>query len=390
MRKRLQKRQLVVFLVFINGIGRTKFGNMPQSLGELAYESMYTAIQDSPLDILDIDAIFVSNFLGGVLNRQLHLNSLIASLIPGVNIPIIRIETACASGSVSLNQAIHSLSKFSNVMIVGVEKMNGTKIVNPIDAIATAGDYNLDTQNGLIFPAAYALIAQQYMLKYGIGHEILEEISYINHKNANLNPLAHFYHKEVTKQMIKDSPAVASPLNLFDCSPISDGAVSIIVSDKKHSDRDIPILSSHTSTDSISLTQRADITSFNATKIASKNAYTEAGIQSKDVDFLEVHDCFTINQLIALEDLQICESGKAVELVQNGNIEINGEIPVNVDGGLKANGHPIGATGLAQIFEIVTQLRLEAGKRQVNDPEIGLAHNIGGVGGTSGITILGR
>lgn len=380
----------MVFLAFINGIGRTKFGNMPQSLGELAYESMYTAIQDSPIDIQDIDTIFVSNFLGGVLNRQLHLNSLIASLIPGINIPIIRIETACASGSVSLNQAIHSLSKFSNVMIVGVEKMNGTKIANPIDAIATAGDYNLDTQNGLIFPAAYALIAQQYMLKYGIGHEILEEISYINHKNANLNPLAHFYHKEITRQMIKDSPAVASPLNLFDCSPISDGAVSIIVSNKKHSDRDIPILSSHTSTDSISLTQRADITSFNATKVASRNAYSETGIQPKDVDFLEVHDCFTINQLIALEDLQICEPGKAVELVQNGNIEINGEIPVNVDGGLKANGHPIGATGLAQIFEIVTQLRLEAGKRQVNDPEIGLAHNIGGVGGTSGITILGR
>lgn len=380
----------MVFLAFINGIGRTKFGNMPQSLGELAYESMYTAIQDSPIDIQDIDTIFVSNFLGGVLNRQLHLNSLIASLIPGINIPIIRIETACASGSVSLNQAIHSLSKFSNVMIVGVEKMNGTKIANPIDAIATAGDYNLDTQNGLIFPAAYALIAQQYMLKYGIGHEILEEISYINHKNANLNPLAHFYHKEITRQMIKDSPAVASPLNLFDCSPISDGAVSIIVSNKKHSDRDIPILSSRTSTDSISLTQRADITSFNATKVASRNAYSETGIQPKDVDFLEVHDCFTINQLIALEDLQICEPGKAVELVQNGNIEINGEIPVNVDGGLKANGHPIGATGLAQIFEIVTQLRLEAGKRQVNDPEIGLAHNIGGVGGTSGITILGR
>lgn len=380
----------MVFLAFINGIGRTKFGNMPQSLGELAYESMYTAIQDSPIDIQDIDTIFVSNFLGGVLNRQLHLNSLIASLIPGINIPIIRIETACASGSVSLNQAIHSLSKFSNVMIVGVEKMNGTKIANPIDAIATAGDYNLDTQNGLIFPVAYALIAQQYMLKYGIGHEILEEISYINHKNANLNPLAHFYHKEITRQMIKDSPAVASPLNLFDCSPISDGAVSIIVSNKKHSDRDIPILSSRTSTDSISLTQRADITSFNATKVASRNAYSETGIHPKDVDFLEVHDCFTINQLIALEDLQICEPGKAVELVQNGNIEINGEIPVNVDGGLKANGHPIGATGLAQIFEIVTQLRLEAGKRQINDPEIGLAHNIGGVGGTSGITILGR
>lgn len=381
---------MVIFLIYINGIGRTKFGNISQSLVELAHESMYTAIQDSSLDIQDIDAIFVSNFLGGLLNRQLHLNSLIASLIPGINIPIIRLEAACASGSASLNQAIHSLSKFSNVMVIGIEKMNGTKIVNPIDAIATAGDYNLDTHNGLIFPAAYALIAQQYMNKYGIDHDVLEEVSYLNHKNANLNPLAHFYHKEVTRQMIKDSPVVATPLNLFDCSPISDGAVSIIMSNKRHSDRDIPILSSQISTDSISLTQRTDFTSFIATKTASRKAYDEASIQPKDIDFLEVHDCFTINQLIALEDLQICKPGHASELIKSGDIGINGDIPVNVDGGLKANGHPIGATGLAQIFEIVTQLRLEANKRQVDNPEIGLAHNIGGVGGTSGITILGR
>lgn len=376
--------------MYINGIGRTKFGNISKSLIELAYDSMYASIQDSPLNIQDIDAIFVSNFLGGILNRQLHINSLIASLIPGLNIPIIRLEAACASGSVSLNQAIHSLSKFSNVMVIGVEKMNGAKLVNPIDAIATAGDYNLDTQNGLIFPAAYALIAQQYMNKYGIGHDVLEEVSYLNHKNANLNPLAHFHYKQVTRQMIKDSQVVSTPLNLFDCSPMSDGAVSVILSNKRHSDRDISVLSSQISTDSISLTQRNDFTSFVATKIASRNAYDEAGIQPKNIDFLEVHDCFTINQLIALEDLQICKPGKASELIESGSIEINGEIPVNVDGGLKANGHPIGATGLAQVFEIVTQLRLEAGKRQVDNPEIGLAHNIGGVGGTSGITILGR
>lgn len=376
--------------MYINGIGRTKFGNLPKSLIELVYESMYNAVQDSPLDITDIDAIFVSNFLGGVLNHQLHLNSLIASLIPGINIPIIRVETACASSSVALNQAISSLHKFSNVMVVGVEKMNDSKSVNPTDAISTAGDHTLDTQNGLIFPAAYALIAQQYMSRYGISHDILEEIAYLNHKNANLNPLAHFFHKEVTRQIIRDSPIVATPLNLFDCSPISDGSVSVIISNRKYSDRDIPILSSQISTDSISLTQRSDLTSFKATKIASQNAYNEAGVQPKDIDVLEVHDCFTINQLIALEDLQICKPGKAYEIIENGDIKIDGSTPVNVDGGLKGNGHPIGATGLAQIFEIVSQLRLESGKRQVDNPEIGLAHNIGGVGGTSGITILGR
>lgn len=375
--------------MYINGIGRTKFGALSKSLGELTYEAMFNAIIDSPLGIRDIDAIFVSNFLGGPLNGQLHLSSLVASLLPGLNIPIIRVETACASSSVAFYQAIHSLSKFSNVMVVGVEKMNGYELFSQTDAISMASDRELDAKNGLVFPAAYALIAQQYLNKYKIGHDVLERISYINHKNANLNPLAHFYHKDVTLQMIMDSPVVSTPLNLFDCSPISDGAVSMVISNNKKTDRDIRVLSSEVATDTISLTQREDLTSFKATKIASQNAYKEAQIDPKDIDILEVHDCFTINELIALEDLGICDQGKAWQIVESREIEIGGSIPVNTDGGLKANGHPIGATGLAQIFEIVTQLRMEAGKRQVEKPEVGLAHNIGGVGGTTGITILG-
>ena len=374
--------------MYITGIGRTKFGNLSKSLIELAYEAMFNAISDSPLDITDIDAIYVSNFLGGPLNGQLHLNSSIASLLPGLNIPIIRVETACASSSVALNQAVHSLGKFSNVMVIGVEKMTDTKNTHPTDAIAMAADHNIDYQNGLIFPAAYGLITQQYMNKYGIGHEILEKLAYINHKNANLNPLAHFSYKDVSHNMIKDSPIVAAPITLFDCSPISDGAAAVIISNEKSSDRDIEILSSQVSTDSISITQRDNLTSFKAVKTASKKAYDEAGIRAQDIDILEVHDCFTINELIALEDLQICGPGEASELIENGSINIDGDIPVNTDGGLKANGHPIGATGLAQIFEVVSQLRSEAGKRQVDSPEIGLAHNIGGIGGTAGITIM--
>ena len=375
--------------MYITGIGRTKFGNLSKSLVELAYETMYNTINDSPLDIIDIDAIYVSNFLGGPLNGQLHLNSAIASMLPGLNIPIIGIETACASSSVALNQAVNCLGKFSNVMIVGVEKMTGTKLTHPTDAIAMASDYDIDYQNGLIFPASYALITQQYMNRYGIGHDILEKVAYLNHKNSNLNPLAHFYYKEVTYQMIKKSPVVSSPLTLFDCSPISDGAASVIISSESSSDRDIEILSSQVATDSISLTQRENLTSFKATKIASINAYNEAGVQPQEIDVLEVHDCFTISELIALEDLQVCDPGMSHELVENEDISINGSIPVNTDGGLKANGHPIGATGLAQMYEVVTQLRYEAGKRQVKDPKIGLTQNIGGIGGTAGITILG-
>jgi acetyl-CoA C-acetyltransferase len=374
----------------ITGVGRTKFGILSKSLVELTYEAMFNAIEDSPLDINDIDAIYVSNFLGGPLNGQLHFNSIIASLLPSINIPIIRIETACASSSVAFNQALNSLKKMPNIMIIGVEKMTGTKLMSPTDAIAMAGDHEIDFEQGLIFPAAYALIAQQYMQKYGVTHDILELVSYINHINANRNPLAHFYHKEVTREMIKNSQMVASPLNLFDCSPLSDGAVAIIISDKKHADRDIRILSSRIATDTISLTQRADMTSFLATKIAGAKAYKDAGITQKKIDVVEVHDCFTISELLALEDLGFCAPGESSTMIENGDILLDGALPVNPDGGLKANGHPIGATGLAQIFEIVTQLRLEAGSRQVADPEIGLTQNIGGIGGTCGITVLGR
>lgn len=374
--------------MYINGIGRTKFGALTKTLPELTYEAMLNAVEDSPLDITDIDAIFVSNFLGGPLNGQLHFNSIIASLLPSLNIPIVRIETACASSSVALNQAINCLEKTPNIMIVGVEKMTGTHLISPTDAIAMAGDSKNDYEQGLIFPAAYALIAQQYMSTYGISHDALEQVSYINHKNANLNPLAHFYHKDVTMEMIKQSPMVASPLNLFDCSPLSDGAAAIIISSTKQSDRDVKILSSHIATDTISLTQRESLTSFNATKIASRKVYQDAGVTPEMIDILEVHDCFTISELLALEDLGFCRPGEAPELIENGSLLPGGEHPVNTDGGLKADGHPIGATGLAQIYEIVAQLRGEAGKRQVSDPRLGLTQNIGGIGGTCGITLM--
>ncbi len=376
--------------MYINGIGRTKFGTLSKSLVELTYEAMFNAIEDSPLDIKDIDEIYVSNFLGGPLNGQLHFNSIIASLLPSLNIPIIRIETACASSSVAFNQALNSLKKSPNIMIIGVEKMTGTKLMSPTDAIAMAGDHEIDYDQGLIFPAAYALIAQQYMQKYGVAHDILEKVSFINHKNANRNPLAHFYHKEVTIEMIKKSQMISSPLNLFDCSPLSDGAAAIIISDKKHADRDIRILSSRIATDTISLTQRADLTSFLATKIAAKKVYADAGLTPEKIDIVEVHDCFTISELLALEDLGFCAPGESSTMIENGDILPDGALPVNTDGGLIGDGHPIGATGLAQIFEIVTQLRLEAGSRQVADPEIGLTQNIGGTGGTCGITLLGR
>jgi acetyl-CoA C-acetyltransferase len=376
-------------IMFIRGVGRTKFGVLSQSLQEMAYEVILGSLEDAELSIMDIDAIIISNFLGGPLNSQLHLNSVIASLLPDINIPILRVETACASSSIALKQAMYSLQDYENVMVLGVEKMTSNSRIGQTESIQMAADKYLDQSQGLIFPANYALIAQQYMLKYSIGHELLEKVSYINHQNANLNPLAHFYYKKVNMEMIKKAPIIATPLTLFDCSPVSDGAAGLIVSKKRISDRDVEILSSQFITDSISLTQRNNFTSFKAAKIASKKAYKDAGVTSKDVDILEVHDCFTISELVALEDLGFCSPGEAKELIMNDEILRDGSIPVNMDGGLKANGHPIGATGLAQIYEVVTQLRGEAGKRQVDDVQVGMTHNIGGIGGTAAVTVLG-
>ncbi|OPY27303.1 MAG: acetyl-CoA acetyltransferase [Methanocella sp. PtaU1.Bin125] len=374
--------------MYISGIGRTKFGSLPQTLPELAYEAMYEAIVDSNVDITDIGAIFVSNFLGGPLNGQLHLNSIVASLLPGMNVPIARVETACASSSVALKQALYALGQHDHVLVVGAEKMTAGTVLGPTEAIAMAADRHADQLNGLIFPANYALIAQQYMQKYRIGHEVLEQIALINHRNARLNPLAHFHDKDVTLEMIRRSPVISSPLNLFDCSPLSDGAAAVVLSKEPQGSRDVKILSSQYVTDATSLTQRASLTSFNAVKIAARMAYAESGKGPDDIDLAEVHDCFTISELLALEDLGLCEPGGAAKLVGEGRILRDGDLPVNTDGGLKADGHPIGATGLAQIFEIVVQLRGEAGPRQVAGPNVGMIHNVGGIGGTAAVTIL--
>ncbi len=372
----------------IIGVGRTKFGVLNENIPELSYEAMLKSLGDSTLSINDINAIYVANFCAGPFQNQLHLNSLISSILPKSNIPIIRIETACASGGSALYQAIISLNKFENIMVLGVEKMTNVDNLSSSKNISAAGGRLLDQDEGLVFPATYALIAQQYMLKYGATLDDLALVSLKNHNNANLNNLAHFYHKKVDIEMIKNSPTVCSPLRLFDCSPVSDGAAAVIISKNKKTDRNIKIAASAMATDTISLCQRKNFTSFKAAKIAAKEAYKQANIKPEDIDIAEVHDCFTIAELIAMEDIGLCKEGESKYLIREGRTTLRGDIPINTDGGLKADGHPIGASGLAQIIEVVTQLRGEAGKRQVQDAEIGLTHNIGGIGGTAVIHIL--
>lgn len=376
--------------MFVSGIGKTKFGLLDKGLPELMYEAVSKAVEDSRMSICDIDAMYVGNFLGGILQNQLHLNSVLSSLLPGLNLPIIRVETACASSGAALHQALISLSRYRNVLVLGVEKMSGLDAAFLAKSIGAAGDAVLDQKEGLIFPANYALVARQHMKKYGTTMDDLAQVSLKSHENANLNENAHFYYKRADLETIKKSPIVCSPLRLFDCSPISDGAAALIVSRERKSDKDIKIIGSALRTDAISLSQRRDLTSFKAAKLAAAEAYRQAGITPKDVDVAEVHDCFTIAELVAMEDLGFCKPGESKTLVRKGETRLDGRIPIGTDGGLKANGHPIGASGVSQVCEIVTQLRGDAGKRQVEKAETGLTHNIGGIGGTAVVHILKR
>lgn len=374
--------------MYVTGVGRTKFGILNKTIPELAYEAMIKTLNDTNLSIKDIDAIYVANFASGPFQNQLHLNSVVSSLLPEMRIPIIGIETACASGGAALYLALISLSKFENVMVLGIEKMTGVDNMESTKNVSMAGDRLLEQDAGLIFPASYALCAQQHMLDYKTTTDDLALVSFKNHQNANLNELAHFYYKETDMNQIKNSAVVCSPLRLFDCCPVSDGAAALIISRNKKTDRDIKIIASSLATDCISLVQRKIFTSFPAARKAAKEAYEQAGIKPSEIDIAEVHDCFTIAELIAMEDLFFCKVGESKDLIRNERTTLHGDLPINTDGGLKADGHPIGATGTAQVFEVVTQLRGEAGKRQVRGAEIGLTHNIGGVGGTATIHLF--
>ncbi len=375
--------------MYIAGIGRTKFGILDKSLPELLYMAIYKALEDCALKVEDLDAIIVANFLGGSTQSQMHLGSLVSSLLPGTNLPSFRVEAACASGGMAVFQGLSLLYRgFENVLVVGGEKLNVLPNRELYKNIAMAGDFFRDQQEGLIFPAQYAIVASRYLRTCGACLDDLSSVSLKNYSNAAHNPLAHFNYKDLTLETINSSAVICSPLRLFDCCPISDGAASIIISRKKRSSRDIKIIGAGAITDAISLSQRKELTSFKAARSAAKAAYGMAGISPNDVDIAEVHDCFTIAELIAMEDLGFCGQGEAAGMLRRNETSLSGRLPINTDGGLLADGHPVGATGIAQICEVVRQLRGEACERQVSKARIGLTHNVGGVGGTAVVHVL--
>ncbi len=371
----------------VAGTGLTKFGEIwDKDLLDLALDASMEAITDSRLSINDIDAVFVANMMYGKLAGQDHLGALVASSL-GINKASFRIEGACASGGLAVHLAIQSLlaGTYKNVLVVGAEKMTDVSGSEIISALMGAGS-EAERRAGLTFPAVYALMAKAHMQKFGTTRNHLASVSVKNHYHASMNEKAQFQY-EVTMEKVLESPVISSPFTLFDASPISDGAGAVVLSSDS-TGPGVCITGSAVATDTVDLAQRKSLTEVAATRQASQQALKQAGAEIADIKIAEVHDCFTIAEILAMEDLGFCKKGLGGEFVSNGHTRLGGKIPVNTSGGLKACGHPVAATGLKQIIEIANQLLQKSGKRQVKGANIGLTHNVGGSGATVVVHIL--
>ncbi|RAP44249.1 thiolase domain-containing protein [uncultured Methanosphaera sp.] len=378
--------------VAIIGVSQTKFGELwEKSFRDLVVEAGVAAIRDANMVGDDLDAMYIGNMSGGLFVGQEHIGALIAEHSGLAPIPATRVEAACASGGLALRQAIMAVASgyYDHVMAAGVEKM--TDVVDATPAIAAAADQEWEAQQGVTFPSLYAMMARRHMYEYGTTREQIAGFAVLGHKNGALNPKAQFQ-REISIDAVLNSTKVAEPLNLLDCSPVSDGAAAVIVvpadEAQKYTDTPVYVRASTQASDTIALHSRKSLTTIQSTVLASRKAYEIAGLKPEDMDVAEVHDCFSINGLLAIEDLGFFEKGKGGQAIEDGLIERDSDIAVNTSGGLKARGHPLGATGIAQAAEVTWQLRQEADKRQVSDVENGLTLNIGGTGGTAAVHIL--
>lgn len=381
--------------VQVLGTGLTKFGELwGDSLLSLAQEAGSQAIEDAGVPAREIDLLLVANMLASRVAKQGHLGAAVASVL-GLTCPALHIEAACASGGVAVRMGALAVSsaQAKNVLVVGVEKMTDVGVAEITSALMEAGDAETEGLAGATFPSLYAMIARAYMAEYKASEEDLAHVAVKNHEHASLNPLAQ-YPFPVTVEQVLASAVIADPLKLLDCSPITDGAAAVVLGkteDGRRKTKDgkkVFIVGSGQGQDTLALADRRDLTSLKATRDAAGKAYKEAGIESEDLGLAEVHDCFSIAEILALEDLGFAKRGEGYKLLRNGDLKLGGRCPVNASGGLKACGHPVGATGVKQVAEVTKQLQGEAGKRQVKGAKIGLAHNVGGSGASAVVHIL--
>jgi len=369
--------------MYIKGVGMTKFDYSDKPWWQFAYEAAIEALEDAGMKISDIEAIVlsaVSSAAGG--EHQTHKISLLSDLFK-TNVPIIELPSVCAGGGVAT--WVSNRLGFKNILAVSGEKLVDNPSEVTVDWILSAAERVVEQTEGMLFPVQNVLVWQQYMEKYGATMDDLALIAYKNHQNATLNPKAYYYQRPISLEDIKKSPIIASPFRLMDCSLSVNGGAAAILSKEKS---DVEIIGSGFATDYLLTFGREMLTHFKATRLAAEQAFSQAKIKPQDIDVAEVHDAFTSVELFSYEDLGFAPIGKGADLIRKGKVNLDGESPVNTSGGLKAKGHPISATGLAQIYEIVNQLRGRCGERQVKGPQIGLCHNVGGAGGSVTVHIL--
>ena len=380
--------------VAIIGVGMTKWGELwEKSLRSIFVETALLAFDDA--GVVQIDSMYVGSMSSGIFVGQEHIASLLADYLGQVPVPSTRVESACASGGLALRLGFMEVaSGMSDVVLVsGVEKMTDCSGSEATYALGTAADQEYEGYHGITFPGLYALIARAHMEKYGTTREQMAMVAVKNHRNGAKNPLAQFPF-EITVDSVLNSVMIADPLRILDCSPISDGAAAAIICPvemaRSMNKPIIKIIGTGHATDRIAISTRKDITWLEATYQAAKQAYAMADKKPEDINIFEVHDCFTIAEICVMEALGIVEKGKGGDAVEQGLTSLEGKSPVNPSGGLKSKGHPVGATGVAQVVEIVKQLRGEADERQVKDVRVAMAQNMGGSGGSTVVHIFER
>lgn len=378
--------------VAIIGVGMTKWGELwRKSLRTIFTESALLALDDAGVD--HFDSLLVGCMSSGLFVGQEHLASLLADSLGRIPVPAARVESACASGGLALRQGVIEVASGASdiVLVGGVEKMTDVTGCEATFALGTAADQEYEGYHGLTFPGLYAMMAVAHMHRYGTTREQLALVAVKNHDNGSRNPLAQFPFK-VTVDDVLNSVLVADPLRILDCSPITDGAAAVVLCPaemaRKMKKPVVRITGSGQATDTIALSSRRDLAWLESTHLAAGKALAMAGRKLEEIDLFEVHDCFTIAEIMVTEALGIAEKGKGGKAVEEGLTARDGRYPVNPSGGLKSKGHPVGATGVAQAIEVVKQLRGEAGDRQIKGAKRGLTQNMGGTGGSSVVHVF--
>jgi len=410
--------------VALIGAGMSKFGAFPEKssrdLFVEAFQSMRQSV-DKDFNPADIETIYIGNFSSDLFERQSHTAPIMADVVGLASRPATRIEDACASSGVALRQGILAIASglYDIALVGGIEKMSNLPTAEVTDTLAAAADTLYEIPAGFTFPGFYAAIATAYMHRYGMKPEHLMKVAIKNHENGALNPNAQFgvsipawmeSRKKAAEKKGKPiptwqnemeflhddsaNPMIAWPLRLFDCSPITDGAVALLIVAgdiaRQFTDHPLHVIGSGQASD-VALHDRNDLTTINAARLASLQAYRMAGITPKDIRLAEVHDCFTIAEVVATEDLGFFAPGEGYRAAEDQITARNGAKPINTSGGLKSKGHPVGASGAGQVVEIFKQMRRQAGERQVTgDLPLALTHNVGGTGGTCVVHIFER